>query len=814
MNRCVVALIPCKNGAASIAETVSALMGIKAISRVLVIDDGSTDNTAVTAAQAGAEVIRLPVNQGKGGALQAGVDATPEADVYVLVDADTRASAASVAHLLPAVIGGEAQLAIGVLPAAGGRGGFGLVRDTAARGIQRSCGYVARAPLSGQRAIDGGLLRTLELAPRFGVEVAMTIDAVRRGATVVEMDVEMDHQHHGKTPGGFLHRARQGWDVVRALQPRILSSTVRAAVLILITMICLGLLIARSGQSPTGEPSTATAQPLPKANAVQVVLVPGWTWSDYRSTGLPGVLDPTLPSITGSLATGHVKDLATAVATGSRDDKQRASDVRVEIYDRSAPVKLPDARVRIIAGVTTKEDETELRPIVLQGNGLLQGASISGTFISASTKRAGIVDLTDIAPTVVAMQSHSPQTGTSALRYLPGGEPNGGPNDDAVNDIAATADRVHFYDQHRTKFIVVFVVAQLLVYAAAWLRRNDPKAPKWWTPFALAIAAVPAASMLTQWIFSDKLPSVSTWSACCIAIVAIIVGMSGLASRATLGLQRVLLVTIAVITADIIGDDTLQLGGFFGSSPALGARYYGLGNVASVLLITATVLWVTLCIHVAAQTGPAARERAWWRSLSIAFLVTAVIGAPGLGSDVGGLFTSIVTFSLLFMALRVNAFAWKRMILAGAGALLALVVAASVDAQRPTRDQTHLGQLAGRIGNEGVGPLFDVIVRKVDANVLSYAFPWSLTVIAVSIAFLAGLLGHRWVGTLPKSAAKSISPERIGAIAAVTGSALAYGVNDSGIVILVLVAVFLGPYLMVFHRRNRWDIPNVEVLAP
>ena len=77
-------------------------------------------------------------------------------------------------------------------------------------------------------------------------------------------------------------------------------------------------------------------------------------------------------------------------------------------------------------------------------------------------------------------------------------------------------------------------------------------------------------------------------------------------------------------------------------------------------------------------------------------------------------------------------------------------------------------------------------------------------VVAIAAAILIGLLRGNWQSTLPAG-----SIERTGAIAALGGSGVAYAVNDSGIVTLVLVAILLGPFLMVCHRQNRWDVPQI-----
>jgi hypothetical protein len=259
--------------------------GIAGVQAVLVVDDGSTDGTADSARAAGAWVLGLAENRGKGGALAAALLATPETDVYLLVDADTGATAAGAAGLLEPVLAGEADMAVGVLPSAGSRAGLGLVRRLAAAGIRRATGgFVARAPLSGQRAVRGPLLRALDLAPRFGLETALTVDAVRAGARVVELPVDMDHRHTGRSLAGFSHRARQGADIARALWPRLTSPRGRTALVLAL------LLVAMAAASWSGARAVPSSVP-PTARAEKVVLVglPGLGWEDLGGGVMPNL---------------------------------------------------------------------------------------------------------------------------------------------------------------------------------------------------------------------------------------------------------------------------------------------------------------------------------------------------------------------------------------------------------------------------------------------------------------------------------------------------------------------------------------------
>lgn len=278
----VAAIVPAKDRADSIVATVAALAHLHDVDRVVVVDDGSLDATANLAAAAGASVVRLPVNRGKGAAVAAGVAAVPDADVYLLIDADLGDTAGLAETLLAPVLAGTADMTIGVLPGAGSKGGFGSVRKLAAEGIRRATGFQARAPLSGQRAVRGELLRSLSLGERFGLETALTIDALRTGARVVEVDVAMDHRHTGRRLAGFRHRGAQGIDIVRALWPRLTSPTARTA-LILGTFLAAAAaaLVAGSGAEPDSRPATATA------SKVVIFGMPRLSWADVGTGRLP-----------------------------------------------------------------------------------------------------------------------------------------------------------------------------------------------------------------------------------------------------------------------------------------------------------------------------------------------------------------------------------------------------------------------------------------------------------------------------------------------------------------------------------------------
>jgi glycosyltransferase involved in cell wall biosynthesis len=214
----IAAIVPAYNEAARVATTVAALRALPGVAEVLVVDDGSTDDTAGAAQRAGARVVVLDRNSGKGAALERGVAATT-APILLLADADLEASAINLRALIEPIVDGLADVAIAAPPRDGGPSGFGLVEGLAAWGVHRLTGRRMDRPLSGQRAMRREVAG-VGFAPGFGVETAFTIDALRAGYRVVEVPCPITHARTGRTPAGFAHRARQGFDVVRALISR------------------------------------------------------------------------------------------------------------------------------------------------------------------------------------------------------------------------------------------------------------------------------------------------------------------------------------------------------------------------------------------------------------------------------------------------------------------------------------------------------------------------------------------------------------------------------------------------------------------
>ncbi len=185
-------IIPAKDEADRIVATVTAALDLPGVDLVVVVDDGSIDQTGRVAKAAGARVVRHSRNRGKATAMESGAEAVALLDDgaprhLLFLDADLGETAGRAAPLIEPVRAGTADMTIAVFSNRVKRGGHGFV---------------------------------VKLAHGFGVETGLTIDLIRKGFRVAEVEVDMAHRATGTDWRAQLHRAKQFRDVARALAVR------------------------------------------------------------------------------------------------------------------------------------------------------------------------------------------------------------------------------------------------------------------------------------------------------------------------------------------------------------------------------------------------------------------------------------------------------------------------------------------------------------------------------------------------------------------------------------------------------------------
>ena len=229
----VACVIPARDAADRIQATVIAARALPGVDVVIVTDDGSSDPTGDYAAASGAIVVTHQRGHGRAAAIESGVNALgvleqrdkrPECGTILVLDADLGASAARAQHLIGPVVTERADLTIAI-PIRRAPGspdpGFHLVETTAARGVSELAGWTPRAPLATNRCLTR---RAYELASPLaagdGADVGMTIDLLRAGLRVQEIEIDLDSPDEPSGLAARLDRALVLKDVTRALTAR------------------------------------------------------------------------------------------------------------------------------------------------------------------------------------------------------------------------------------------------------------------------------------------------------------------------------------------------------------------------------------------------------------------------------------------------------------------------------------------------------------------------------------------------------------------------------------------------------------------
>lgn len=204
----IAAIVPAYNEERTIGMVVEALLDCPTIDEIIVVSDGSTDQTVQVAQGYPVKVLALPENVGKGGAMKAGAAET-ECSILVFLDADLIGlKSKHIEDLLEPVRSGRTAMSIGVFSE-------GRVSTDLAQKIAPS--------LSGQRAVRKSLFDAVPKleASRYGVEVALTQYAEHHGVGIVRVPLPYLSQITKEEKRGFVHglqdRVEMYKDIVKSM---------------------------------------------------------------------------------------------------------------------------------------------------------------------------------------------------------------------------------------------------------------------------------------------------------------------------------------------------------------------------------------------------------------------------------------------------------------------------------------------------------------------------------------------------------------------------------------------------------------------
>ena len=518
------------------------------------------------------------------------------------------------------------------------------------------------------------------------------------------------------------------------------------------------------------------------------------------------VRDPTAVPTTDPAATGP-----------DRLAQAEEVDDRVEAVLEALPA---DATV-VVASLADSGRTPRLQLVAARGPGPGDGRYADALLGSRSTRQEGIVQATDIAPTLLEL------VGVAAPAALVGAPLRPLPDtpDDPLErlrillDLDAASQAVQPLVPW---FFNLLVVAQIALYGAAALAlRNQWGGPAgrrtvlaWLRRVSVLFAAVPVSTFLANlfpwWRAGNDFLAVVA----AVGIFAAAVSLLALAQpwgRRPLGpLGFVAGLTAVVLAADVVAGSRLITSSLMGLQPVVAGRFYGLGNVQYALFGTGALLAATAVADRLLRTG---QRRLAVASVAVIGTVAVVVnGAPGLGSDFGGPPSMVPAFTLLALMVGGVRLTWHRILLVGAGTLAVIVALSLVDWLRPQEQRTHLGRFVDTLL---AGAAWPVIERKLTQNLEILTGSWLSLLVPFAALFVAVILMRpvAWGAPALQRAYERCPALRPGLFALMVMLGIGFAVNDSGTVVPAVGATLAIPLLIAASVRVL-ELEDVEPAAP
>lgn len=418
---------------------------------------------------------------------------------------------------------------------------------------------------------------------------------------------------------------------------------------------------------------------------------------------------------------------------------------------------------------------------------------------SASTRTAPLVTLPDIAPTVLDHLDIERPASMLGRPWIAADEWAGGP---IAKLVALDMESVVAHSL-QADIATSFVIFQIVTYALAVLllmRRERFRAAvhaplmRGIEACVLGIVAFPLTTYLASPVPAHRLGPWGYVSALVLIDVLLVSICWNLFPQRLDRLLAVTGATLVLFMADLSFGGPLQLNAVFGNDPIVAGRFSGLGNIAYAVFGTSCLMTGALLVH----RWP--DRRTVYAIVAGLFVLTVVFdGAPGLGSDVGGVISLVPVLGVTYALLLGKRPGLKIVITTIVVMLLAVGLFLAWDMARPPESRTHLARLFEDVRARGSDAFFEAVERKIRTNlrvfrstIWTYLVPPALAVIAYLLVRPTG----RW-----HSLAQTYPKIRAGLIGGLLLGVVGFAVNDSGIVVPAMVLSFLVPMSVLLHLK-------------
>ena len=204
----ITAILPAYNEEVSIGSVV--LNTKKYVGSIIVVDDGSTDNTVEIAELAGAQVIRHSSNKGKGAALKTGFEAAKSSEIIITMDSDAQHDPKEIPKLIAPIINGEADIVNGSRYINGNKKDTPSYRRVGQTVLDRATNLGSGLDItdsqSGFRAFARHAIPAFRFSSvDFGIESEMLTDAANAGLRIKEVEINVRYDVDGSTKNPLTH---------------------------------------------------------------------------------------------------------------------------------------------------------------------------------------------------------------------------------------------------------------------------------------------------------------------------------------------------------------------------------------------------------------------------------------------------------------------------------------------------------------------------------------------------------------------------------------------------------------------------------
>jgi hypothetical protein len=523
-----------------------------------------------------------------------------------------------------------------------------------------------------------------------------------------------------------------------------------------------------------------------------------------------GTLGGSVPGCVAAVGPGAA--LAAAKPDGSVAGYQTPEEFVAGGMQTPCPITLVDAGPLSDQVITELADRKDITTIVTgigpatgSEDPSLQviyrlGTTLPGWLTSASTRRDGIVTLTDLTRTLIDFGAPGSTVAVDGSPFaVYGADLTLDAIDAKIDSVAALSDAaVIGYLALGLGGAVLFVIMVVDVLRARFLL------PKLIMTFGGALPAVMMLTGAVPWQNSGS-PGlvvsliVAAWS---VTLTALALFLGRLAQVPSTIAAAAL--TVAAFTFDAALGAVMQPGSLINSRPIFGLRWYGFGNVTFAAYATAGLV---LAAYVAHRCLLASRRVAAVAAVgAIGFGIVICEGWPSMGSDFGGVIALTPAVLWLMLALSGVKITWPKLVVIAGSALLAVAVISVLDWLRGPDRRTHLGNFVQRIID---GDALDVISRKAVASAETIASIVGIGSLLIGVVLW--IVIFRYVVPRVSSDFTTVRSALIALlIVAIAGTLL----NDGGIFVWLTVTAqvttVLGWFFFDWAQRNDWTVSSIR----